>query len=106
MSEFLSLGGPLVCTGIMVVVAIIFAGVRIVQEYERGVIFRLGRVMGAKGPGIFFVIPIIDKMVKVDLRTITLDVPTQEAITSDNVCLLYTSPSPRDKRQSRMPSSA
>lgn len=59
--------------------------IRIVQEYERGVIFRLGRVLGAKGPGLFFVIPIVDKMIKVDLRTITLDVPTQEAITSDNV---------------------
>jgi regulator of protease activity HflC (stomatin/prohibitin superfamily) len=59
--------------------------VRIVVEYERGVIFRLGRVQGAKGPGLFFIIPIIDKMVKVDLRTVTLDVPSQEAITSDNV---------------------
>ena len=85
MSQFLSLGGPLICTVVLFLVAIVAAGVRIVQEYERGVIFRLGRVMGAKGPGIFFVIPIIDKMIKVDLRTITLDVPTQEAITSDNV---------------------
>ena len=61
------------------------AMIRIVQEYERGVIFRLGRVVGAKGPGLFLMIPIVDKMIKVDLRTITLDVPTQEAITSDNV---------------------
>ncbi len=59
--------------------------VRIVQEYERGVIFRLGRVIGAKGPGLFFLIPIVDRMTKVDLRTITLDVPTQEAISADNV---------------------
>jgi regulator of protease activity HflC (stomatin/prohibitin superfamily) len=61
------------------------SSIRIVQEYERGVIFRLGRVMGAKGPGLFFIIPFIDRMVKVDLRTVTLDVPSQEAITSDNV---------------------
>ncbi len=66
---------------------LIRASVRIVQEYERGVIFRLGRIAGAKGPGIFFIIPGIDKMVKVDLRTITLDVPSQEAITRDNVTL-------------------
>ena len=69
----------------IIVVAIIAAAVRIVPEYERGVIFRLGRVIGAKGPGLFFLIPIVDRMVKVDLRTITLDVPAQEAITSDNV---------------------
>jgi regulator of protease activity HflC (stomatin/prohibitin superfamily) len=61
------------------------ASIKVVQEYERGVIFRLGRVMGAKGPGLFFIIPIIDKMVRVDLRTVTLDVPSQEAITADNV---------------------
>ncbi|MDQ7028679.1 MAG: slipin family protein [Ardenticatenia bacterium] len=60
---------------------------KIVQEYERGVIFRLGRVIGAKGPGMFFIIPIVDRMVKVDLRVVTLDVPTQEAITKDNVTI-------------------
>lgn len=59
--------------------------VRVVPEYERGVVFRLGRVIGAKGPGLFLLIPIIDRMVKVDLRTVTLDVPAQEAITGDNV---------------------
>jgi len=59
--------------------------VRIVNEYERGVIFRLGRLVGAKGPGLFFIIPIIDKMVKVSLRTTVLDVPVQEVITKDNV---------------------
>jgi len=57
----------------------------VVQEYERGVIFRLGRLVGAKGPGLFFIIPFIDRMVKVDLRTVTLDIPSQEAITRDNV---------------------
>lgn len=65
--------------------SLVSAAVRIVQEYERGVIFRLGRVIGAKGPGLFFIIPIVDKMVKVDLRVVTLDVPSQEAITRDNV---------------------
>lgn len=69
------------------VAVLIFLGaaIRIVQEYERGVIFRLGRVQGAKGPGLFFIVPIIDRMFKVDLRTITLDVPSQEAISADNV---------------------
>lgn len=64
---------------------ILISAVKIVQEYERGVIFRLGRLQGAKGPGLFFIIPIVDRMVKVDLRVITLDIPTQEAITRDNV---------------------
>lgn len=76
---------PIICVVVGGLGVILIASVRIVQEYERGVIFRLGRVMAAKGPGLFFIIPIIDKMVKVDLRTITLDVPAQEAITSDNV---------------------
>jgi regulator of protease activity HflC (stomatin/prohibitin superfamily) len=70
---------------IVMALVLVFASIRIVQEYERGVIFRLGRVIGAKGPGLFFIIPFIDKMIKVDLRTVTLDVPSQEAITSDNV---------------------
>jgi regulator of protease activity HflC (stomatin/prohibitin superfamily) len=69
----------------ILIIAIIGAAVRIVPEYERGVVFRLGRVIDAKGPGLFFLIPIVDRMIKVDLRTITLDVPAQEAITSDNV---------------------
>lgn len=76
---------PVLCVLFVGAVVILAASVRIVQEYERGVIFRLGRVMAAKGPGLFFIIPIVDRMVKVDLRTITLDVPAQEAITSDNV---------------------
>jgi regulator of protease activity HflC (stomatin/prohibitin superfamily) len=59
--------------------------IRIVSEYERGVIFRLGRLVGAKGPGLFVLLPFVDRMVKVDLRMITLDVPSQEAITRDNV---------------------
>jgi len=68
-----------------VVIAVIAASARIVKEYERGVIFRLGRVVGAKGPGLFFIIPIIDRMVKMNLQTVTTDVPPQEAITRDNV---------------------
>ncbi|MCW5850830.1 MAG: slipin family protein [Anaerolineae bacterium] len=67
------------------VVPLVFAAIRIVQEYERGVIFRLGRLVGAKGPGLFFIIPFLDRMVKVDLRVFTLDLPSQEAITKDNV---------------------
>jgi len=66
---------------------LLLSSVRIVQEYERGVIFRLGRYVGAKGPGLFFMIPYLDRMVKVDLRTVTFDVPSQEAITRDNVTL-------------------
>jgi regulator of protease activity HflC (stomatin/prohibitin superfamily) len=70
---------------IIVLVVLLASAVKIVQEYERGVIFRLGRLVGAKGPGLFFIIPIVDRMIKVDLRVVTLDVPTQEAITRDNV---------------------
>jgi len=70
---------------IVIIVGFIAAGIRVVKEYERGVIFRLGRLVGARGPGLFFVIPIVESMVKVDLRTITYDVPTQEVITKDNV---------------------
>jgi len=61
------------------------AAIKVLREYERGVIFRLGRVIGAKGPGLIFLIPIIDKMVKVPLRTVTMDVPPQDVITRDNV---------------------
>ncbi|MFC2060770.1 slipin family protein [Chloroflexota bacterium] len=59
--------------------------IKIVTEYERGVIFRLGRLIGAKGPGFFLIIPFVDRMVKVDLRVVTMDVPSQEVITKDNV---------------------
>ena len=64
---------------------ILSSAIKIVQEYERGVIFRLGRLQGARGPGLFFIIPIIDRMTKVGLRVRTLDIPAQEAITRDNV---------------------
>lgn len=76
---------PILIILLFVFLGIVRAAVKIVQEYERGVIFRLGRVIGAKGPGLFFIIPIVDRMEIVDLRVITLDVPSQEAITKDNV---------------------
>ena len=75
-------------------VVIIFAAiwffsqaVRILREYERAVVFRLGRIVGAKGPGLIFLIPVIDRMVRVDLRTVTMDVPPQDIITKDNVTM-------------------
>lgn len=75
--------------GLVVIVALAFmffsSAVKVVQEYERGVVFRLGRLVGARGPGLILLIPGIERMQKVDLRVITLDVPTQEAITRDNV---------------------
>ena len=68
------------------VVSVIFSAIKIVNEYERGVIFRLGRVQGGpKGPGLFILLPFVDKMVKIDLRTVTMDVPPQDVITRDNV---------------------
>jgi regulator of protease activity HflC (stomatin/prohibitin superfamily) len=71
---------------VAVILFILTSAIKVVKEYERGVIFRLGRVRGrAKGPGLFILIPIVDKMVKVGLRTVTLDVPPQEVITRDNV---------------------
>jgi regulator of protease activity HflC (stomatin/prohibitin superfamily) len=72
---------------VVVIIALVFSAVRIVNEYERGVIFRLGRVMGAKGPGLFFIIPIVDRMVKVTLQTVTFDIPPQDVITKDNVTI-------------------
>ncbi len=78
----------LIVIGVIVLLALIllFSAIRIVQEYERGVIFRLGRVLaGAKGPGLFFIIPVIDRVVKVNLQTVTMNVPPQDIITRDNV---------------------
>jgi regulator of protease activity HflC (stomatin/prohibitin superfamily) len=80
--EFISV--PII-VAILLLAALLSSAIKIVQEYERGVIFRLGRLMGAKGPGLFFIIPIIDRMVKVGLRVVTMDVPSQEVITRDNV---------------------
>lgn len=76
----------LILLGIAIIVILfIISGIRIVKEYERGVIFRLGRLVGARGPGIFYVIPILENMNKIDLRIVTYDVPSQEVITTDNV---------------------
>ena len=72
---------------IVFVVILAASAIKILKEYERGVIFRLGRLIGAKGPGIFFIIPGIDKMLRISLRTITLDIPPQDVITRDNVSI-------------------
>ena len=71
---------------VVVVASILFSAIKVVKEYERGVIFRLGRVQGGpKGPGLFLLFPLVDMMVKIDLRTVTMDVPPQDVITRDNV---------------------
>ncbi|HDN51115.1 MAG TPA: slipin family protein [Thermoplasmatales archaeon] len=70
---------------VFLLVIILSSSIKIVREYERGVIFRLGRLVGAKGPGLFLIIPMFDKMVRIDLREHVLDVPSQDAITADNV---------------------
>lgn len=70
---------------LVILISLVSASIRVVQEYERGVIFRLGRYVGVRGPGLFFLIPFIERMQKVDLRVVTMEVPTQEAITRDNV---------------------
>jgi len=70
---------------IVIVIFILASAIRILKEYERGVIFRLGRMIGFKGPGLIILIPIIDRMIKVSLRTVAMDVPPQDVITKDNV---------------------
>jgi regulator of protease activity HflC (stomatin/prohibitin superfamily) len=70
---------------VIIVIIILASAIKVFPEYQRGVIFRLGRLMAPKGPGLFFIIPIVDRVVRVDLRTITFDVPAQEVITKDNV---------------------
>jgi regulator of protease activity HflC (stomatin/prohibitin superfamily) len=77
---------PIIIGIIVLLVLVIFSmAIKIVAEYERGVIFRLGRLVGARGPGLFLIIPFVDRMVKVDLRVVTMDVPPQDVITKDNV---------------------
>jgi regulator of protease activity HflC (stomatin/prohibitin superfamily) len=76
-----------IVTGLVLLLFFLASAIRILKEYERGVIFRLGRVIGAKGPGLIILIPIIDKMVKVSLRLIAMDVDPQDVITRDNVSL-------------------
>ncbi len=75
----------LLVTLIIFVILILSSSIRILKEYERGVIFRLGRLVGGKGPGIILLIPLVDRMVKVSLRTVVMDVPPQDVITKDNV---------------------
>ena len=75
---------PLI-TIIILLIFLISSAIRVLREYERGVIFRLGRLIAAKGPGLFFLIPVVDRMVKVSLRTVVMDVPPQDIITKDNV---------------------
>jgi regulator of protease activity HflC (stomatin/prohibitin superfamily) len=81
------MGVALAVIGVIAILILILlaASIRILREYERGVIFRLGRLIAQKGPGLILLIPIIDQMVRVDLRTVTLNVPPQEVITKDNV---------------------
>jgi regulator of protease activity HflC (stomatin/prohibitin superfamily) len=70
---------------VLVVIFILYSAIKILREYERGVVFRLGRLIPIKGPGIILIWPVIDKLVKVDLRTVTFDVPAQDIITKDNI---------------------
>lgn len=82
--------GFLISIVVIALVLLALSGLRIVQQYERGVIFILGRLIGAKGPGLFWIPPFISRMVKVDLRIVTLNVPPQEVITRDNVTIKVT----------------
>jgi regulator of protease activity HflC (stomatin/prohibitin superfamily) len=72
---------------VVLIVLFLAAAIRVLNEYERGVIFRLGRVIDTKGPGLIILIPVVDRMMKVDMRTITMDVPPQDVITRDNVSI-------------------
>lgn len=76
--------GPL-ATFVIIVLVLIISGIKILKEYERAVVFRLGRMVGSRGPGLTYVIPGIEKMVRMDLRTVTMDIPPQDVITRDNV---------------------
>jgi regulator of protease activity HflC (stomatin/prohibitin superfamily) len=77
--------GPWALAAIILAIIVLPQAMRILREYERGVIFRLGKLVGAKGPGLIFLIPIVDKMVRMDLRVVTIDVSKQEIMTKDNV---------------------
>jgi len=78
--------GP-VATVVVIIVLLLLSGLKIVREYERAVVFRLGRLTPARGPGIIYVIPLIEQFSRIELRTITLDVPSQDVITRDNVSI-------------------
>jgi regulator of protease activity HflC (stomatin/prohibitin superfamily) len=77
----------LILTGILFLLIILSSAIRILREYDRGVVFRLGRLIAVKGPGLILLIPVIDKLVRVSLRTVVMDVPTQDVITKDNVSI-------------------
>jgi len=77
--------GPFVIVVVVLAIFILPQAMRILREYERGVIFRLGKLQGAKGPGLIFLIPVVDKLVRMDLRVVTIDVSKQEVMTRDNV---------------------
>jgi len=79
------MAGATFFTVIIIAIIILANAIRILREYERGIIFRLGRLIGSKGPGLVLLIPIVDRMVKVSLRIVTMDVPSQDVITRDNV---------------------
>src|SRR6187401_1331085 len=83
-NAILKLGGGAVVI-IIIAAFILPQALRILREYERGVIFRLGKLLGAKGPGLIFLIPVVDRMVKMDLRVVTINVEKQEVMTRDNV---------------------
>ena len=88
MDELIKLAGklgPWAIVLILLAVVVLPQSIRILREYERGVIFRLGKLQGAKGPGLIFLIPVVDRMVRMDLRVVTIDVPKQEIMTRDNV---------------------
>jgi regulator of protease activity HflC (stomatin/prohibitin superfamily) len=76
---------PVLLVVVVALVVLLSSAVRIAREYERGIVFRLGRLLRAKGPGVILLIPIVDRMVRIDLRVVTLDVPRQEMMTRDNV---------------------
>ncbi|MCH7681930.1 slipin family protein [candidate division KSB1 bacterium] len=76
---------PYAGLALLVIVMLLASAIRVLREYERGVVFRLGRLIGSKGPGLIILIPLIDRMVKVSLRTIAMDIPSQDVITKDNV---------------------
>src|SRR6266576_3750885 len=76
---------PLLVVVFVLAAIVVPQAIRILREYERGVIFRLGKLLGAKGPGLIILIPIVDRMVKMDLRVVTIDVSKQEVMTRDNV---------------------
>ena len=76
---------PVIAIVVVFLLIVFFAAVKVVQEYERGVVFRLGRLVGPRGPGLILLVPFIERMMKVDLRTVTMDIPAQEVITKDNV---------------------